>query len=251
MKDVKDIVSAVWNLIKFPFQALRELTKSAYYLISFGVKKVWSSIDEWLSESSWFGEVWGAIKGWFSGIWKSITGVMTDGLAEKAKTFILNAIWPWPLIVQTYRELGQMADDWVSGLPVIGKIYKKVKGAVKSIRSGNMSESLKRALDGKPAIATDAQLEKMSAKEIAQMYADEKAAEDKSREEAARKAAESNKAALEDQTKKQTNAQISSTQMMVAHTQNNNNSVNNGIAPGDRKGWSQNASVNNLLVASH
>jgi len=211
-KDVKEIISIIWKVVKFPFDFMQEGIKSFWILTKFLYRK----LDAFLSTPGFIGDIWQALK--------NVIGT----------------------IMKIYRWLREKIDSTITKIPVIGKIYTKFKEVTKDISSGTLASKLEKSLsdvEGKPVPKPMKHPENLvkgviDAKQKGLDYinsltssaAKEKASEKRIAEKAAEKSAEKVVEKLEETGKNQTKAIAISTNNLVSSNSSliNNSSVNTG-----------------------
>ena len=202
MSGLGDVLGVIWKIVKFPFQIIREVSKSIWYVLKHISVSIYKKIKDWVSNIPILNDfvlgfkiivkgIGNAFKALFTKIAGFFKGKGKNSFIETLKKNMMAVMFPIATLLKVNKWIAHKINGWLSNLPVIGKAYKWLKRSTKSIQSGDLSESLKRALDDKPQIVTDKQRDNLSAKDIAQLYADEEAVRIKAAEELARKQTES------------------------------------------------------------
>jgi len=229
LRGISEVVTAIWNIVKFPFQLLREVVQSIWVVLEFAGSRLSKKVDEWLSNIPIVGRIWEGFKnvvdkisGFFGKMFSAIGGFISSkgGLADLIKQGITDFLFPIPNLIAGLKEIGNIIDEWLLGLPIVGRAYKWAKRAVKSIRSGDMSDSLRRVLEGKPEPLTDEQKDMMTAKQIAEYYAMEKEIEQKFN---TRRTKEQTNSLIENanqNTEKRNQVQVSTTNVITSNISN-------------------------------
>jgi uncharacterized protein with PIN domain len=259
-KGLKEIISGIWEVVSFPAKVVKETVKSLWYILEHYAKKAY----DWAmgGESGVIGDMFKAAKIAVMSFVRPIQfigGIFADYAKKFASMFSMDKVNEYihnimnfvPNMLFVIKDIGNIIDNWLSTAPYgIGRAYRLAKKYVKSVRSGDLSSSLKRALEGRPEPLTEKQKEGMTASEIAAYYA----AEESAKEEAARKRTEKQTDELnkktDEQTKNQVGATVSSAQII---SNSNINQVNNSSNQGTwGQGWnafsSNGASANKVAT---
>jgi len=144
---IKDMVSGIWRVVKYPFKIIIEGVKILWVL----TKHLYKRLDNWLSGPGFIGYIWSMIKGVFGWIrdkivyavewWKSLFNV------KKIQEVLMMFMHPFSGIVTAVKMLGSWIDKTVSNIPIIGKLYKLSKKSVGKIDSMTLAKDLDEALD--------------------------------------------------------------------------------------------------------
>lgn len=233
LSGIKDVITVVWKVVKFPFHVLKEAYQIVGVLIKFALKKLWTTIDNWLSGPGFIGAIWGSIKdfvsglvgkisGFFGGVIDSIKNLFKGkNIAEMLKNAIVNVLFPIPMIIKGYKLIFQSLDKWISGLPVVGTAYKKAKSAIK-FASGDMSGSLQRALEGETSgVKESTNVDVAITKEMAKSYAKEETSKQKMIADEVRKTSDNFSKEMKKSTDATTTATLKSAHTIVSSNQQN------------------------------
>ena len=206
---------------------------------------MYRELDQWLSGPGVVGWIWAKIKAFFSWIAKQI-GKVFDTIASWIKKFFSKDFWkdvktflgfmvrPFSNIVYIFKHLGTWIDNYLSDLPLIGRIYKGLKKFTGQVSAGTFAESIDKTLRTKAPEELRTMKEIRGAENlpttkemIVASEARRAAAERKMKEMSDKKQTEELKKALEETSGKSAKAIISSNSSLIT-TNNNNANVNAG-----------------------
>jgi len=170
MEGISNITSAIWKMIKFPFQLIREGLQSFGILLKYQWNKATASFRDWWEKDGiiqkglhWITDkisfILGYIKKPFVGAANMIKSLidgfsLRKGFINNLKAFG-NALLNFPkyLLQDTYEKL--------SKIPVIGKYIKKsmdaLGGFVKDVQTGELSDKLGESLGQETNMSRKAQ----------------------------------------------------------------------------------------------
>lgn len=196
---VKAIISGLWEVIKFPFQAIRETVKSIWVLMKWGWKKTIGPLID--SVTKWFTEWWES-EGAFTGVIKdTIKGfsIMWDGLKTAYSEIIGVFSNLWDAITSFASKAKDFIIDKLSALgPVWNWIKDYVIKPVQKIREGKVAEELEQFLNDESPVKEMGNPTKVLMSEIANASAAQHRANQEASLEAMKKTAEETTAAIKE-----------------------------------------------------
>jgi len=125
---------------------------------------MWDWFTDWLEKpgilqdginwiAKWMGKIWDWVKKPFEWIGEKISAIFEsdiwDQMGAIVKEMIKGFLFPLTTLSKVYNYLKDEFDKKVSNLPVIGPIYKGIKGLITGVHEGTLAEGLEKSLEGK------------------------------------------------------------------------------------------------------
>jgi len=160
---IKKLAEGVWNIVMFPVKALKEGLKSSWTLLKWGLKmtlgKLWTSFKEWLEKPGLIQKVMKVIIDLGYVVTKVLTAPFI-AIGKKLKELVTGDLWVnlWTSVkggfmslvggfVGAFQWLKDKVVEKISGIPIIGKIFRAAMGVVKDIHEGTLASKLESALN--------------------------------------------------------------------------------------------------------
>ena len=165
---IGDMVKGLYNMMMFPVKIVKESFKMIGVLLKFGwdqtIGRIWDWFTDWLEKpgilqdginwiAKWMGKIMDWIKKPFIWIGEKISSIFESDIWDQMgviiKDMIKGFLFPLTTLSKVYNYLKDEFDKKVSDLPVIGTIYKGIKGLITGVQKGTLADSLEESLQDK------------------------------------------------------------------------------------------------------